>query len=119
MAGETTTQYSATIRELPVGERPRERLRDLGASYLNNSELIAILLRTGVGGESVLSLSTRLLSQFGGIAGMARVTYGELCSLRGISDAKACQLLAAFELGRRLVLAGSGGPEHRPNSPGT
>ena len=103
MAEEDRPQYSTMIRELPLGERPRERLRDLGASYLNNSELIAILLRTGVGGEGVLSLSTRLLSQFGGIAGMALVTYGELCSLRGISDAKACQLLAAFELGRRLV----------------
>ena len=74
-----------------------------GPSHLSNPELIAILLRTGGKGESVLNLSTRLIATFGGLAGVARVTYGELCSLNGVSDAKACQLLAAFELGRRLV----------------
>ena len=96
-------QYATMIRDLPLGERPRERLRELGPRNLSNPELIAILLRTGVGGESVLSLSTRLLSRFGGLGGMARVAYGELCSIKGISEAKACQLLAALELGRRLV----------------
>jgi DNA repair protein RadC len=54
------------IRDLPQGEWPRERLRDLGPSYLSNPELIAILLRTGVQGESVLSLSTGLLAVLGG-----------------------------------------------------
>ena len=103
MADQARPQYSTMIRDLPPVERPRERLKGLGPSYLSNAELIAILLRTGIVGESVLSLSTRVLSQFGGIAGMARVTYGELCSLKGISEAKACQLLAAFEMGRRLV----------------
>ena len=111
MGDESRPQYATMIRDLPQGERPRERLRELGPSYLGNPELIAILLRTGVEGESVLSLATRLVSRFGGLAGMARVTYGELCSLNGISDAKACQLLAAFELGRRLV---SLHPEGRP-----
>jgi DNA repair protein RadC len=96
-------QYATMIRDLPQGERPRERLRDLGPSYLSNADLIAILLRTGLEGESVLNLSLRLLSTFDGLAGLARVSYTELCSLKGISDAKACQLLAAFELGRRLV----------------
>ena len=102
-----TLRWSVTCRG---GERPRERLRELGASYLSNAELIAILLRTGTRGESVLSLATRLLTRFAGMAGMARVSYGELCSLKGISDAKACQLLAALELGRRLV---SMNPEDR------
>ena len=51
----------------------------------------------------MVNLSVELISKFGGLAGMARVSYGELCSFKGISDAKACQLLAAFELGRRLV----------------
>ncbi len=96
-------QYATMIRDLPQGERPRERLRDLGPSYLSNADLIAILLRTGLEGESVLNLSLRLLSTFDGLAGLARVSYTELCPLKGISDAKACQLLAAFELGRRLV----------------
>ena len=104
-------QYATMIRDLPTGERPRERLRYLGPSHLSNAELIAILLRTGVTGESVLNLSTRLLADFGGLSGMARASYGELESLKGISEAKACQLLAAFELGKRLV---SLHPEGRP-----
>ena len=103
MAERSTPEYVTMIRDLPRGERPRERLRELGPGALSNGELIAILLRTGTAGESVLSLSNHLLSRLGGLAGMGRVTYGELCSVKGVSDAKACQLLAAFELGRRLV----------------
>ena len=91
------------IRDLPRGERPRERLREYGPSTLSNAELIAILLRTGVTGENVINLAIRLLSRFRGLPGIARTNYGELCTLKGISDAKACQLLAAFELGRRLA----------------
>ena len=82
-------EYATMIRDLPHGERPRERLRELGSGHLSNPELIAILLRTGVEGESVLNLATRVLAGFGGLAGMARVSYGELCTLKGISDAKA------------------------------
>ena len=100
---EVSTQYATMIRDMPQGERPRERMRESGSNSLNNSELIAILLRTGSTGENVLTLASRLLSDFGGLGGMARVSYGELCNIKGISDAKACQLLAALELGRRLV----------------
>ena len=103
MISETRPQYATMIRDMPQGERPRERLQGNGPGSLSNSELIAILLRTGSEGESVINLATRLLSNFGGLAGMARISYGELCSVKGISDAKACQLLAALELGRRLV----------------
>jgi DNA repair protein RadC len=56
------------IRDLPAAKRPRERLRNYGPSYLSNAELLAIILRTGTTSESVLSLSGRLLSQFGGLA---------------------------------------------------
>lgn len=96
-------QYSTMIRDLPQDERPRERLRRYGPSNLGNAELIAILLRVGSAGESVLNLSARVLSTYGGLGGVARASYGELCDLHGISDAKACQLLAALELGRRLT----------------
>ena len=96
MQEEGGPRYSTMIRDLPHGERPRERLRELGPASLSNAELIAILLRTGLAGESVLNLSARLLSQVGGLAGMARASYGELCSLNGVSDAKACQLLASL-----------------------
>ena len=96
-------RYTTMIRDLPQGERPRERLKALGPHALSNSELIAILLRTGVKGESVLDLSTHLLARLGGLSRMGRASYGELSSVHGISEAKACQVLAAFELGRRLV----------------
>lgn len=108
--------YSPTIRELPQGERPRERLKEYGAKHLSNTELVAILLRTGMQGENVLSMSSRVLMQFDGLSGLGRSTFGELCALRGLSEAKACQLLAALELGRRSV---SLSPEERVsiNSP--
>ena len=103
MATQGVVAYTTMIRDLPRGERPRERLRDQGPSSLSNAELVAILLRTGVTGENVLNLAVRLLSQFQGLPGLARATYGELCSLKGVSDAKACQILSALELGRRVV----------------
>ena len=108
---EEKTQYATMIRDLPQGERPRERLRDYGPSSLNNAELIAILLRVGSEGESVVNLASRVVSEFKGLRGLAKATYGELCAMHGISDAKACQLLAALELGRRLM---SLHPEDRP-----
>ena len=93
------------IRDLPGGERPRERLRDAGAAALSNTELLAILLRTGTPAENVLDLSTRILAHFNGLAGLARATHSDLCALYGFGDAKSAQLLAAIELGRRLQLA--------------
>ncbi len=98
-----TVKYTPMVRDMPIAERPRERLRNFGPGALSNSELFAILLRTGVEGESVVSLSQGLLSRFGGIRGIANATYRELCSYRGVSDAKCCQLMAALELGRWLV----------------
>ena len=102
---------TVTIRDLPVHERPRERLRLLGAGQLSNPELISILLRTGVAGQSVMQLAARLLAAFGGLAGVARSSFTELCALTGISQAKACQVLAALELGRR---AAGPAPADRP-----
>jgi len=108
---EESPRYVTMIRDLPQGERPRERLKELGSGALSNSELLAILLRTGTTGENVLDLSRRMLAEVGGLAGLGRISYGELSAFHGISDAKACQLLAAVELGRRLV---SLSPEDRP-----
>lgn len=96
-------QYQPMIRDLPQGERPRERLREYGPRYLSNTELIAILLRTGLQGENVLSMASRLLATFDGLAGLGRSSFAELCAQRGLSEAKVCQLLAALELGRRYV----------------
>ena len=103
MTTDVEARYATMIRDLPQGERPRERLREYGPSYLSNSELIAILLRVGSVGESVLTLASRVLATFNGLGGLGKATYGELCSLHSISDAKACQLMAALELGRRMT----------------
>ena len=102
--------YSPTIRQMPAGERPRERLREHGPRYLNNAELVAILLRTGIAGENAINLAMRILSEFEGLPGLARAGYGELSDQRGLSDAKTCEILAALELGRRIA---SLAPEER------
>lgn len=111
MDGDRNATYTTMIRDMPTGERPRERLREHGPSSLSNAELIAILLRTGIAGENVVNMAVRMLSHFDGLPGLARANYSEICSLKGISEAKACQLMAAFELGRRFV---SLHPEDRP-----
>ncbi|MDO8750130.1 MAG: DNA repair protein RadC [Dehalococcoidia bacterium] len=103
MEGQPRPQYHLLIRDLPASERPRERLRDHGAAYLSNSELIAILLRTGTPAENVVDLASRLLSRFGGLEGLSRASFQELSSVHGIGEAKTAQLKAALELGRRLL----------------
>ncbi|HEY64129.1 MAG TPA: JAB domain-containing protein [Caldilineae bacterium] len=99
------------IRDLPVSERPRERLKHYGAGALSTSELLAIILRVGVQGESVVQVANRLLAQYGGLAGLARASFADLCAERGVGEAKAAQLKAALELGRRLLVAS---PQDRP-----
>jgi DNA repair protein RadC len=95
--------YQARIRDLPSGDRPRERLRDSGPGALSNQELLAILLRTGGTRESALAMASRLLGRFDGLVGLARTGFAELCAERGLGEAKAAQVQAALELGKRLV----------------
>ena len=102
--------YQPTLRQLPVGERPRERLRDHGPRYLNNAELVAILLRTGIAGENAIAMAMRVIAEFDGLGGLARAGYSELSGQRGLSDAKTCEIMAALELGRRIA---SLAPEER------
>lgn len=101
----THNGYHITIREMPSGERPRERLQNYGAGALSNTELLAILLRTGIKGENVLSLSTRLLTEHQGLLGIAKADFSELAARKGLGPAKTSQLKAALELGKRLSLA--------------
>ncbi|MDB5081915.1 MAG: hypothetical protein JWP00_3839 [Chloroflexi bacterium] len=98
-------RYSQSIRDMLPDDRPREKLVKFGPGALTDSELLAILLRVGVAGESVVSLSQRLLKEHGGLTGLSRVPLAELCELRGMGEAKAAQLKAALEMGRRLLLA--------------
>ncbi|WP_283248429.1 DNA repair protein RadC [Bacillus sp. FJAT-49711] len=90
------------IRDYPVDERPRERLINNGAESLSNHELLAILLRTGTKSESVIQLANRLLSQFDGLMWLKDAALEELTNLKGIGEAKAVQIAAAVELGRRI-----------------
>lgn len=99
------TDYTPMIRDLPVDLRPRERLVYAGAGALNTAELLAIILRVGGRGENVIRMAERLLTQFGGLAGLAQASFDELCSQRGMGEAKATQVKAALELGRRLLVA--------------
>jgi DNA repair protein RadC len=91
------------IRELPAMERPRERLAARGAAGLSVSELIALLWGAGSRGRSAVDLAEDALARHDGLTGLARATDVELESVPGVGAAKAAQLAAAFELGRRLL----------------
>jgi len=91
------------LSELPIAERPRERLAQRGPAGLSSAELIALLWGSGTRGRSVVDLAEDVLVRLDGLAGMARATEQELCAVPGVGEAKAAQLAAAFELGRRLM----------------
>ena len=107
-----TATIAYRIHDLEENERPRERLARLGAQSLSNAELIAILLRVGVPGENAVQVGQRLLQHFGGLSGLHRADFQEVCAQHGLGAAKASQIKAAIELGRRLTLES---PEERPS----
>lgn len=104
-------EYVLMIRDLPVDLRPRERMLYAGPSALSTAELLAIILRVGNKGENVIRMAERLLSEFGGVTGLAQANFEELCATYGMGEAKATQIKAALELGRRLMVAS---PAERP-----
>lgn len=91
------------IQEMPEDERPRERLTRHGATALSDSELIAILLRTGIRGANAVDVARQLLVKHGSLAALSRCSVKELASIKGIGPAKALHLVAAFGLGSRLA----------------
>lgn len=99
---EETVAQPLMIRDVPSEDRPRERVLEDGASVLANRELLAIMLRSGTKEESVLQLAERLLHHFQGLRLLKNASVEELTSLKGIGDAKAVQILAALELGKRF-----------------
>jgi DNA repair protein RadC len=109
--GDKPVQYFPLIRDMAEHDRPRERLIRVGAEALSTAELLAIILRTGGHGESVLRLAERLLIQFGNLPGLSRATITELTDAKGLGSAKAAEIKAALEIGRRLVASS---PEDRP-----
>ncbi len=90
------------LKDLPKIDRPREKLEKYGPEKLSNSELLAILLGTGTKGINVVELSNKILKKFSGI-GLASATFRDLKSTFGLGAAKACEIVASFELGRRLL----------------
>lgn len=92
-----------TIKDLPLEERPRERLVQFGPEHLSNAELIAIILRTGSANRSAVDLGKELLATYKDLRGIAKASLAELADQTGIGQAKAVQLKAAFELGRRVL----------------
>ena len=94
---------SPKISELPEQERPREKLAAHGANVLTDSELIAILLRTGMKGINAVDLARQMLQRFGSLGELARATVKDLSRIKGIGPTKAVQLAAAFGLASRLA----------------
>ena len=93
---------SFTIHDLPISERPRERLQKFGVEALSAQEILALILGRGIAGEAVMVTAQRLLSQFSNLKGIANASVEELAQVKGIGVAKASQIKAAFELANRL-----------------
>ncbi|GIP31362.1 DNA repair protein RadC [Paenibacillus sp. J2TS4] len=92
-----------TLSEIPHEDRPRERMQRYGAHALSNAELLAILLRTGTYQESAVQLAQRILREAGSLRGLVEMSVDQMMETRGIGMAKALQLKAGIELGRRLA----------------
>jgi DNA repair protein RadC len=107
---ETRTVYR-TMREIADDERPRERLIEHGPGVLSESELVAVILGSGNRGENVIDFARRILESSGGLAGLVRADVQSLRTTKGLGPAKAAQIAAAIELGRRVQ---SIDPDARP-----
>ena len=103
MNQEGAVEYVLMIRDLAEEDRPRERLLYVGEKALSTAELLAITLRIGYQGTSALRLAEYLLSYFGGLPGLSRASISELATVKGIGPAKAAEIKAALEMGRRLM----------------
>ena len=103
---------SFTVHDLPLSERPRERLLKLGSEALSAQEILALILGRGVKNESVMVTSQKLLSRFGNLKGIANASVEELSEIKGVGLAKAAQIKAALELSKRLE--GDAGERQKP-----
>jgi DNA repair protein RadC len=92
-----------SMHDIPDGERPRERLLTHGADSLSSAELLAIILRTGTAQENVLHLAERILARYQGLAGLAGASPADLAQVNGLGQAKIAQIMAAVEIGRRIM----------------
>lgn len=104
--GEPESAPSRSVKNMAVAEQPRTRFEMAGATNLSEAELLALVIRTGAEGKSSLDLAREILERFGTLESIARAGLGELCEIKGVGRAKAIEVQAALELGRRLT----GGP---------
>lgn len=102
--GTARPEYHATVHDIALDDRPRERLQKNGAEYLATPDLLAIILRTGTVRDNVMELSQKLLVKYGGLGGLMSADFHELCNEYGLGVAKTAQLKAALELGKRLSM---------------
>ena len=91
------------IKELPISERPRERLKSVGVNNLTDKELISIILKTGTKDKNVNELSLDILSKYS-LIDLKNITLNDLISIKGIGEVKAIELLTSIELGKRIFL---------------
>ena len=92
MEGDVKPAYVLMLRDMAEQDRPRERLQQVGAGAVSTAELLAIVLRTGSGGENVLRLAERLLAEFGSLPGLSRASITELMNVKGVGEAKASEV---------------------------
>lgn len=92
------------VKELPQSDRPREKLLESGPTYLTDAELLAILLRTGMKGKSVLTIATEIINEYKNLAAVSSLTIYDWKNIKGIKKDKAATLLAAFEIARRVAV---------------
>lgn len=95
---------SFTVLDMPKSERPRERLQRFGADALSAQELLALVIGRGISGRSVMTIAQELMSRFGSVKAISEATIEELSDIKGVGPAKAVQLKACFELGKRKEL---------------
>ena len=95
-------QSNLKLSDIPVNERPMEKLLKFGADNLSNAELLAVLLRTGTRGENIVSLSARILSELDGLDGLLNLNIEDIRKIKGVKDVKASQILAVVELFSRF-----------------
>lgn len=90
------------IKDIPISDRPRERLINNGVEFLSNEELLSIILRSGTKNISAKLLSLKILKEFGGLKELKNADFEQLVKIKGVGKSKACLLLAVFELNKRI-----------------
>jgi DNA repair protein RadC len=102
MGRKINKKYESAIKNWPEDERPREKLLRNGEHTLSNSELLAILLRTGVKGQSAIDLARKILQKFKTFRNMSHTDLSNWKEFKGLGNAKIAQIRAAIEVGRRF-----------------